>query len=137
MPSRKPDVVQDAHLRELMTRAEAESDAGNNTAAVRIYADAYLEILEKFPQVREVLNKVLAHPAVVAGLNVGSIRNAPFMWPRYGAKLHLEGEHPAITIDRKNLSFSETVQYQEFMYELIRSAESGAVTYDPARIGPA
>ena len=137
MPSRKPETIKDAEVRQLMERAERECEADHNVAAVRLYGDAYLLVLERFPAVRTVLNKVLAHPVVKSGLERGSIRNAPYMWPRYGAKLHVDDDKPSITIDRKNLSFSETVQYQEFMYDFIAAAEGGAVEYNPARIGPA
>jgi hypothetical protein len=120
-----------------MEQAERACEDGENTRAVRLYADAYLAAMQRFPAARKVLDQVLAHPVVRAGLTAGSIRNAPFMWPRYGAKLHADGEELTISIDRKNLSFSETVQYQEFMYDFLTAAQSGEITFDANRVGPA
>ena len=123
-------------IRELMERCASAMAEDRFDDAVRAAADAYLLTLEDFPAVREVLQTVLDNEQVSAGLAVGSIRNAPLMWPRYGAKLHLEGAAPEITLDRKQLSFVEAVNYQEFTLGLIHDVETGNFSVDPSKIRP-
>ncbi len=138
MPSRKPETIKDEALRALMAEADRVFEDGDATAAVRLYGNAYLMVLNTFPEVGQALKQVLDNPIVRAGLESGSTRNAPYMWPRYGAKLEFDDHRaPSIRIDRKHMSFSETVQYQEFMYDLIRAAESHTVHYDPGAVRPA
>lgn len=123
-------------IRELMEQCASAMAEDRFDDAVRAAADAYLLTLEDFPAVREVLQTVLDNEQVSAGLAVGSIRNAPLMWPRYGAKLHLEGAAPEITLDRKQLSFVEAVNYQEFTLGLIHDVETGNFAVDPSKIRP-
>ena len=44
-------------------------------------------------------------------------RVAPYMWPRFAAKLHMEGPAPEIVFDRQNVSFTEGLEYYEFMLD--------------------
>jgi hypothetical protein len=55
------------------------------------------------------------------------IRTAPLMWPRFGAKLSLEGATPEIVFTRKNMATGETIQYYEFTLDIITQAQTGEV----------
>jgi hypothetical protein len=126
MPSTQIREIQDEELRGLMEKADALLDGGDDAACVHVCADAYLLLLQKQPQVLTGLQKVLATPRVQAGLETGTLRFAPLMWPRLAAKLSLPADGPpAITFDREQISFSETVQYYEFTLNLITDAEKG------------
>ena len=128
MPSTQIAAIQDGQLRELMEQADKRLDEGDNTGCVRLCADAYLLLLDKQPNVWIGLQKVLATDRVKAGLETGTLRFAPLMWPRLAAKLHLSDDTPpTITFDRENVSFSETVQYYEFTLTLISDAERGTL----------
>lgn len=128
MPSTPIGEIRDEDLRGLMEKADALLDEGDNTACVRTCADAYLLLLQRQPQVMTGLHKVLATPRVQAGLETGTLRFAPLMWPRLAAKLHLHDDvPPEITFDRDQVSFSETVQYYEFTLNLITDAEKGTL----------
>ena len=85
MPSTQIREIQDEELRGLMEQADALLDGGDNTGCVRVCADAYLLLLQKQPQVLTGLQKVLATPRVQAGLETGTLRFAPLMWPRLAA----------------------------------------------------
>ncbi len=132
MSSRKPDAIQDSEIQALMVEAERFMAADDNTAAVRATADAYLALLKRFPAVESAVRQVVAEPTVSEGIRLGTIRTAPNMWPRFGAKLHQTEGGWEISIDRKRLSFSEAVQYMEFFYDLALRAEAGEVAFDPA-----
>ena len=128
MPSAQIQEIRDHELRALMERADALLDESDNTACVRTCADAYLLLLEKQPQVLTGLHKVLATPRVRAGLETGTLRFAPLMWPRLAAKLHLYDDAlPEITFDREQISFSETVHYYEFTLNLLADVEKGTL----------
>jgi hypothetical protein len=132
MPSSQIEQIQDAELRELMRQAEARLDEGDNTGCVRLCADAYLTLLERQPQVLEGLRKVLATPRVKAGIDNGTLRFAPLLFPRLAAKLQLPNEgvadaKPSIRFDRETVSFSEAIQYYEFTLNLICDAEKGTL----------
>lgn len=128
MPSTQIREIQDEELRGLMEQADALLDGGDNTGCVRACADAYLSLLQKQPQVLTGLQKVLTTPRVQAGLETGTLRFAPLMWPRLAAKLRLPADGlPEITFDREQISFSETVQYYEFTLNLITDAEKGTL----------
>ena len=58
------------------------------------------------------------------------------MRPRYGAKLHLDGAEPEITLDRKRLSFVEAVNYQEFTLGLIHDVEKRELRRRPIEDAP-
>jgi hypothetical protein len=136
MPSTQIREIRDDELRGLMERADALLDEGNNTGCVRACADAYLRLLSTQPQVLTGLRKVLATPRVQAGLETGTLRFAPLMWPRLAAKLQLpEDGPPAITFDREQVSFSETVQYYEFTLNLITDAEKGTLNAREGGVG--
>ena len=137
MPSTQIAAIQDEELRGLMEKADALLDEGDNTGCVRACADAYLLLLRKQPQVMTGLQKVLATPRVKAGLETGTLRFAPLMWPRLAAKLHLSDDGPpTITFDREAVSFSETVQYYEFTLNLITDAEKGTLQSGEGGSGP-
>lgn len=128
MPSTQIREIRDEELRGLMEKADTLLDGGDNSGCVRICAEAYLLLLQKQPQVLTGLQKVLATPRVQAGLETGTLRFAPLMWPRLAAKLNLPADGPpTITFDREQISFSETVQYYEFTLNLIADAEKGTL----------
>lgn len=128
--------IQHDGIRQLMEHCASAMSGDDFDGAVRAAADAYLLVLSEFPAVREALQSVLDSEIVREGLEAGSIRNAPLMWPRYGAKLHLEGAGPEITLDRTHLSFVEAVNYQEFTLGLIHDVETSNFAVDPSKIRP-
>lgn len=129
MPSPQIQQIQDDALRDLMQQAEARPDDGDNAACVHRCADAYLLVLRKYPLVINGLRKVMETPRVKAGLENGTLRFAPLMFPRLAAKLHVpdDGAAPTITFDREQLGFGEAVQYYEFTLNLIADAEKGTL----------
>jgi hypothetical protein len=132
MPSSQTEQIQDGDLRELMRQAETLLDEGDHTGCVRLCADAYLMLLERQPQVLQGLRKVMATPRVKAGIENGTLRFAPLLFPRLAAKLQLPdaGERdarPSIRFDRETISFAEAIQYYEFTLSLICDAEKGTL----------
>jgi hypothetical protein len=130
MPSTQIQQIQDAELRALMQQADARLDEGDNTGCVHRCADAYLMILEKYPAVLNGLRKVMETPRVKAGLENGTLRFAPLMFPRLAAKLRIPPDRdgaPTITFDREQLGFGEAIQYYEFTLNLITDAEKGTL----------
>ena len=133
MPSSHVDTIQDEELRGLMTQADKLLDEGTYAACVRACAHAYLKLLKKHPQVRTALTDVLGTERIKAGLDTGTLRFAPLMWPRLAAKLYLpEDGEPTITFDRDFVSFGETIQYYEFTANLITDVEKGTLDTKPA-----
>jgi hypothetical protein len=129
MPSTQIQQIQDEELRGLMEQAEARLDDGDNTGCVHRCAYAYLLTLEKYPIVLNGLHKVMETPRVKAGLENGTLRFAPLMFPRLAAKLHIpaDGAAPTISFDREQMGFGEAVQYYEFTLNLIADAEKGTL----------
>ena len=127
MPGNQVEEIQDPGLRALMADASAALDDGRNYECVRACADAYLMLLRTDQDVMERLRRTLETPALKAGLERGTVRFAPFMFPRLAAKLHLEGPEPEIVFDRQTLGFAEAIQYFEFTLNLIVSAQHGAL----------
>ncbi|MHB8574662.1 MAG: hypothetical protein ACYDCQ_04960 [Dehalococcoidia bacterium] len=128
MPSAQTQEIKDAALRGLLERAEAMLDAGDNGGCVHACAEAYLMLLSKNPLVLMGLRTVLATPRVKAGLENGTLRFAPLMFPRLAAKLTLpEDGPPAISFTREQMGFGEAVQYYEFTLNLVADAEQGIV----------
>jgi hypothetical protein len=128
MPSTQIQQIQDEELRGLMEQAEARLDEGDNTRCVHLCADAYLKLLEKYPIVINGLRKVMETPRVKAGLENGTLRFAPLMFPRLAAKLRIPEEgRPTIAFDREQMGFGEAIQYYEFMVNLIADAEKGTL----------
>lgn len=128
MPSTQIQQIQDEQLRGLMEQAEVKLDDGDTTACVHLCADAYLKTLATYPIVVNALHKVLETPRVKAGLENGTLRFAPLMFPRLAAKLHLPADgSPSITFDREQIGFGEAVQYYEFTLNLITDAQRGHV----------
>jgi hypothetical protein len=125
MPSNQLEQIQDAELKEIMTRASSALDDGKNYECVRECADAYLLLLKKNPSVLDGLKRVVETPRVKAGLEREMIRFAPLMFPRMAAKLHLEGPEPEIVFDRQTLGFGEAIQYYEFTMNLLVMAQAG------------
>ena len=124
------DIVDD-DLRATMERANAALDSGENLACVQACADAYLRVLRTHANVLKGLQAVMETERVKVGLERGMIRTAPLMWPRFAAKLRLEGDEPEIVFDRKSLGTGETIQYYEFTLDLIMQAESGELQMGP------
>jgi len=122
-----PADIEDDELRALMETANAALSAGNNLECVQACADAYLNVLNTHENVMEGLLAVLDTERVKAGIEQGMIRTAPLMWPRFGAKLSLEGASPEIVFSRKNMAMGETIQYYEFTLDIITQAQTGEV----------
>jgi hypothetical protein len=128
MPSAQVQRIVDAELRGLMETAETALDEGDNAACVHACADAYLMLLAKYPLVLQGLRTVLETPRVKAGLENGTLRFAPLMFPRLAAKLTVpERGAPSIAFVREQIGFGEAVQYYEFTVNLIGDAERGIV----------
>ena len=119
----KPGDIHDPSLRGLMEQAGAAFDGGENRECVERCADAYLETLKRFPFVMSALQKTLADERIREGIEARIVRVAPFMWPRFAAKLDMSGLEPRIVFERQRPSFSETVEYYEFTLNLIADAE--------------
>ena len=118
-----PANIRDAALRRLLEDAQAAFDGGRNRECVERCAEAYLQGLKRFPSIAEGLQQTLANERIREGIEARIVRVAPFMWPRFAAKLDLNGPEPRIVFDRERLSFSETVEYYEFTLNLIAEAE--------------
>lgn len=128
MPSTQLQEIRDPELRALMEQATKLLDEDKYLDCVRVCAEAYLKLLKTRPHVMSALKTVLQNERVKAGLETGTIRFAPVMWPRLAAKLHLpENGEPTIVFDRQFVSLSETIQYYEFTLDLICQAEKGEV----------
>lgn len=123
-----PDDIADAALRDLLTSANAALDAGQNRRCVELCGEAYLASLKQFPAVERGLRRALENEEIKAGIEAQVVRVAPFMWPRFVAKLDLDGAEPRIVFDRQSVSFVEAIQYYEFTLNLIVEAERGAFT---------
>ena len=120
----KPADIKDETLRVTMERASQALDGGANRDCVDACAEAYLSVLKHYPKITSALETVMSNERVKAGLERGMIRNAPLMWPRYGAKLDLSGDEPSINVERTP-AFAEAIQYYEFTLDVIVKAESG------------
>jgi hypothetical protein len=128
MPSAQIQQIKDDELRGLMARAEQALDDGDNTACVHACAGAYLRLIQTNPLVLKGLHTVLETPRVKAGLENGTLRFAPLMFPRLAAKLNLPADGPpTISFTREHMGFGEAVQYFEFTVNLIADAEKGIV----------
>jgi hypothetical protein len=127
----KPADIADAELRALMEQANAALDDGSNLECVQACANAYLKVLATHENVMNGLRAVLESERVRVGLERGMIRTAPLMWPRFGAKLSLDGASPQISFDRKSMATGETIQYYEFTLDVIMQAQSGEVNTGP------
>jgi hypothetical protein len=128
MPRTQLQEIRDPELRALMERATQLLDEDQYIACVRVCAEAYLRLLKTRPHVLQALKTVLQNERVKAGLETGTLRFAPVMWPRLAAKLQLsEGGEPTIVFDRQFVGFGEAIQYYEFTLDLICQAEKGEV----------
>jgi hypothetical protein len=123
-----PSDIKDPELRGLLEAANEALDDGRNRVAVERCADAYLLSLKRFPRVLEGLQRALANEEIKAGIEAKVIRVAPFMWPRFVAKLEMDGAEPRIVFDRASVAFVEAIQYYEFTLNLIVEAERDAFT---------
>ncbi len=121
-----PADIGDAGLRSLLEAANAALDDGRNRECVERCADAYLRALQQFPAVMRGLQRALANEEIKAGIEAKVVRVAPFMWPRFAAKLDMDGPEPKIIFDRKSVAFVEAIQYYEFTLNLIVEAERDA-----------
>jgi len=84
MPSQNPETIDDEALRALMQEGDRVFEEGDATTPVRLYGNAYLMVLNTFPEVAQALEQVLDNPIVRVGLESGNTRNAPYMWPPWG-----------------------------------------------------
>ncbi|MGE0543530.1 MAG: hypothetical protein AB7R89_25490 [Dehalococcoidia bacterium] len=119
----KPSAIADPALRRLMEEANAAFDDGRNRECVERCAEAYLRTLQQFPAMKAALQKTLSDERIREGIEARIVRVAPFMWPRFAAKLDMSGSEPRIVFERERPSYSETVEYYEFTLNLIVEAE--------------
>ena len=126
--SLQPSAIRDPDLRRLLEAANEALDAGQNRVCVEHCGDAYLRSLKQFPAVMRGLQRALENEEIKAGIEAKVVRVAPFMWPRFVAKLDLDGPEPRIVFDRQSVSFVEAIQYYEFTLNLIVEAERGSFT---------
>ena len=123
-----PADITDEALRGLLEQANAALDAGENRRCVELCGEAYLQSLKQFPAVERGLRRALENEEIKAGIAAQVIRVAPFMWPRFVAKLDFDGGEPRIVFERKSVAFVEAIQYYEFTLNLIVEAEHGSFT---------
>ena len=101
----KPEQVNDPALRERIQKAHDLMRGGKPSDAVKECAAAYIELLQKKPEI------------VQQGF--ANVRPA-LMWPRLGANLSLrslaEGK-PEIEFERERFTLSEAITYYEFTLE--------------------
>jgi hypothetical protein len=121
-----PSDIKDNDLRELLESASRALDVGQNRLCVEMCADAYLRCLKQFPALKRGLERALANDEIKAGIEAKVIRVAPFMWPRFVAKLDMDGSEPTIVFDPNSVSFVEAIQYYEFALNIIVEAESNS-----------
>lgn len=119
----KPSDIHDEPFRHIMEEVGAAFADGRNRECVERCAEAYLLALKRFPAVMAGLKKTLSDERISEGIEARIVRVAPFMWPRFAAKLQMDGPEPRIVFERDKLSFSETVEYYEFTLNLIADAE--------------
>ncbi len=101
----KTSEVQDGDLRALIEKAHDLMRGGKPTEAVRECATAYIQLLEKKPEI------------IQQGLQ--AVRPA-LMWPRLGANLSMQSlaaGKPEIVFERDHFSLSEAITYYEFTLE--------------------
>lgn len=122
----KPFDIQDKGLRALLEAANDVLDAGRNRECVEKCGEAYLATLKLFPAMRAGLDQTLSNPRIKEGIEARIVRVAPFMWPRFVAKLDMSGPEPRIVFDRDKVAFTEAIQYYEFTLNFIYEAENGA-----------
>ena len=134
MPSLSISDIQNDTVRKHMENCEISLSKDDFNEAVRSCADAYIYILNEFPAVRDALQAILDNEIVKEGLSTGSIRNAPLMWPRYGAKIDLDSDKTEVTFDRRHMSFVEAINYQEFTLALIFDVQNNDFEVDPSKI---
>ncbi|MHB8577535.1 MAG: hypothetical protein ACYDCQ_19660 [Dehalococcoidia bacterium] len=115
--------IRDDTLRALLEQASSALDTGESRRCVERCAEAYLSALRQFPSVLRGLHRALENEEIKAGIEANILRVAPFMWPRFVAKLDLTGPEPAIVFERPSVAFVEAIQYYEFTLNLIVEAE--------------
>ncbi|HUX88150.1 MAG TPA: hypothetical protein VMW65_14200 [Chloroflexota bacterium] len=119
----KPSDIQHEDLRATLEGANQSLDAGQYRLCVEKCAEAYLAALTQFPRVLNGLNETLTNPQIKAGIEARIVRVAPYMWPRFVAKLDVSGVEARIVFDRDHASFTEAIAYYEFTLNLIHEAE--------------
>jgi hypothetical protein len=109
------DRIADPAVRERFQEAHRDMLAGNNTEAVHILSDVFLDVLKKKPQIvhGEVgpMDQVTQHGGWVDAYS------AELKWPQIGANLVPEAEEEGrfrIDYSTDTFSFSQAITYYEF-----------------------
>lgn len=113
----RPQDIQDPELRELLSRALDALRSRKADEAVRILADAYLELLRMKP---EMLTETIE-------LRPGRKMPAVLRWPALGANLSpdsVRAGEPVIEFTRERFATSEAMTY--YQYTLESALEHGA-----------
>ena len=106
----KPEEIQDATLRELVTEAHGEMRRGRGTEAVVLLADAYLHLLKLQPEMLE--ETIEPRP--------GFKMRVVMRWPMLGANLKMESlatGQPEIDFIRERFAVSEAMTYYQYLLE--------------------
>jgi len=106
----KPDQVNDPDLRAQIEKAYAAMRSGKGTEAVQVLSDAYLYLLNKYP---EMLDETIEP-------RPGRKMPAVMRWPALGANLTLESvmqKKPHIEFIRERFAVSEAITYYEYTLE--------------------
>ncbi|MQA00526.1 MAG: hypothetical protein GEU80_14550 [Dehalococcoidia bacterium] len=106
----KPDQVKDTDLRAQIEKAYAAMRSGNGTEAVKVLSDAYLYLLNKYP---EMLDETIEP-------RPGRKMFAVMRWPMLGANLTLDSvtqKRPQIEFVRERFAVSEAITYYEYTLE--------------------
>jgi hypothetical protein len=106
----KAEQIVDPELREMAQKAHQCMREGKATDAVRLLSDAYLKLLERYP---EMLDETIEP-------RPGRKMPAVMRWPQLGANLSLESvqeKKPRIEFIRDRFAVSEAITYYEYTVE--------------------
>jgi len=106
----KPSEIRDPAFRAAIEEADRLLDEGKYVESVRKSADAYVELVEKRPDL----------------LTPSGGRRAS-VWPQLGVRLVFdEGRKPSLVYDKERFSLSEAATFLEFAMDQVVRGEAGA-----------
>ncbi len=118
------DTSEEERIARLQARRDQRDELASLASADAGILDREPEDENRYPNVIESLRAVMETEQVRAGLERGTIRTAPLMWPRFCAKLLLDEGELEIVFDRKSVAFGEAIQYYEFTLDVIVQAQT-------------
>ncbi len=106
----RSEKIKDDQLRSQVDEAYSRLRGGDPSAAVRLLADAFIDLLAKHPELLEISTRVRG-------------RDFPLVarWPSFGANLVLDPdrkEPPRMEFVRQRFAVSEALTYYEFLVDL-------------------